>query len=432
MAFSDVPTVRVEIGFGVDPSVPYLFLDDAARGLLGTGVLGPDGGVWTDVSTDLRAWSVDRGKNNGLDAFRDGAATVVLDNRSGDYDPSNTSSPYYVGGVTQVEPMRRIRITATWAAVDYPLFDGFVAEWILDYRQGRQGGDATVTLPCMDAFAVLANFDGTEQTAAGAGETTGARVVRILDNADWPDGDRDIDTGLSTVQATTLAQNALTELKLTADTEQGWLFVSADGLLTFRDRHALIEDTRSQDIQVTVSDSAGSSYPYRSVRRDNGADYVRNTISFARTGGTAQTASDATSQAKYLKRSWTRTDLLNEDDDEVSYAADAALMQCKDRRDTFSEVVIAPRRKPATWWPAILATEFGDLWRVSRTPPGMGAITRDAFVIGLSQGSGPDRDWDVRVKLQDAARLYGSENGRFLILDDVDLGKLDTGTLAAY
>lgn len=429
MAFTDVPTVKVEIGFGVDPSVPYLFLDDTARGLLDTGVLGPDGGVWTDVSAHLRGWSVDRGKNSGLDAFRDGQATVVLDNRSGDYDPSNTSSPYYVGGVTQVEPMRRLRISATWASVVYPLFEGFIAEWILGYTNPD---DAIVTIPCTDGFSVLSNFDGTEQAAAGASELSGARITRILDNAGWPDGDRDIDAGLTTLQATTLAQNALTELKLVADTEQGWLFVSADGLVTFRDRHALVQDTRSQMVQVTTTDAAGSSYPYRDLRRDNGADYVRNTISFARTGGSAQTASDATSQAKYLKRTWSRTDLLHETDAEVALAAERALSLYKDRRDTFTEVVIAPRRKPTTWWPAILATEFGDLWRVSRTPPGMSAITRDAFVIGLSQGSGPDRDWTVSVKLQDAAGLSGSINGSYLILNSATLGKLDTGTLEFY
>lgn len=428
--FSDVPTVKVEIGFGVDPSVPYLFLDDSARGLLDTGVLGPDDGVWTDVSADLRGWSVNRGKNSGLDAFRDGSATVVLSNASGDYDPSNESSDYFVGGVTQVEPMRRIRITATWASTDYPLFDGFIAEWILGYAQGNR--DATVTIPCTDGFSILSNYDGAEQSAAGAGELTGARITRILDNAGWPDGDRDIDAGLTTVQAATLAQNALTELKLTADTEQGWLYVSADGLLTFRDRHALLEDSRSQSVQVTLSDAAGSSYPYRNVRRDNGVDQVRNTISFARTGGEAQTAADADSQSKYLKRTWTRTDLLNETDAEVQSAADAALIAYKDRRDTFTEVTIAPRRAPSTWWPAILGAEFGDLWRVSRTPPGMTAITRDAYVVGIAQGSGPDRDWTVQVTLQDASRIYGSENGRYLILDHATLGKLDTGALAAY
>lgn len=124
------PTVVVEIAFGSLPNSPT------------------DQLVWTDVTDDLREWDITRGRNQELDDYSPGTARVILSNADRTYDPTNTSSVYYVGGRTQITPMRRLRIVADGEE----LFHGFVDSWSQIYNGPN---DAVVEVACTDAFKVL-------------------------------------------------------------------------------------------------------------------------------------------------------------------------------------------------------------------------------------------------------------------------------------
>lgn len=258
MTLDILPTLIVEVGFSGPGTGTYLHLDDVVRGLLDTGTLAPTT-LWTDVSEWVTSWRTSRGATRvagPILRYETGTATIVLRNDDRRFDPTNLAGPYVSGGVTQVEPMRAVRIRTTWDGVTYPIWQGYADEWRVAY----DGPDSSyVILTAFDAFAVFASYDRGAVAAVGAGEDTGARIGRILDSINWPDEDRLISTGDSTVQATTLASNVLAELLLTADTELGELFMDSRGRVLFRNRLALLEDDRSATPQARFGEGGTTS-----------------------------------------------------------------------------------------------------------------------------------------------------------------------------
>jgi hypothetical protein len=210
-------TLTVEAGLSAATGTYALF--DVS--LFDVGTFGPDR-IWSDVSQYLRAITSTRKFGREVAAWDVGTASFVLDNTKRYFSPSNlsASSPYVTGGISQIRPLRPMRWSATYQGVTYYGYTGYSTAWEETFLPGMV--DAYVTVPCEDEMAMVNNFDGLEQSPVGAGELSGARIHRILDNA-RNTAPRSIETGRVTVQATTLAQNAATEIKLVADSEGGAL-----------------------------------------------------------------------------------------------------------------------------------------------------------------------------------------------------------------
>jgi len=118
----------------------YIAFDD------GPYVLSP---TWTEVTSSVRSMSIDRGRSDDWGTFS-GSATVELNNRDRLYDPFYTSGTYY----GKLLPRRQIKIEATYSAVTYSVFRGFIDGWPPSWTDA--GGDSTVTLSCYDCMALLA------------------------------------------------------------------------------------------------------------------------------------------------------------------------------------------------------------------------------------------------------------------------------------
>jgi hypothetical protein len=114
-------------------------------------------GAWTDISDFVRSVSTRRGRNHELGRMQAGEATLTLDNRDRRFDPTFTSSPYF----PNVIPMRQIRIRATYLAVTYDVFYGFIEDWGQTWPSPAANavGDAEISLHAVDAFKVLSLFD---------------------------------------------------------------------------------------------------------------------------------------------------------------------------------------------------------------------------------------------------------------------------------
>lgn len=109
--------------------------------------------LWVDITPDVRSWRTRRGRTRELERFQPGSATVVLDNRSAQYDSLNTAGPYY----GNLKPMKRMRIRETFNGVTYPVFDGYVDSWQINHPNA--GLDSYVTLTATDGFKPLARSD---------------------------------------------------------------------------------------------------------------------------------------------------------------------------------------------------------------------------------------------------------------------------------
>jgi len=241
----DFPAIMVEAAFaGGAPTADYLHLDDIARGIIGTATLGPDD-VWENISEWVHRVATNRGVDritSPVIKYEAGTAGVDLNNSDRRFDPTNLSGPYVSAGVTQITPMRAIRIRAVWKGVTYDLMRPFADEWKIDY----EGADYSLCrLLATDAMKVLKGNDRIAVSAVGAGENAGARVTRILNSASWSASDRVIAVGDTTLQATTLEGPAWTELQLVAETEIGEVYVDGAGRVVFRNRQSALESMRS-------------------------------------------------------------------------------------------------------------------------------------------------------------------------------------------
>lgn len=156
--------VKVEVGFDDGPLV--------ALGSVS----------WTDITADVRRWDVPmRGRSSELATYSPGTATVILDNRSRTYDPTNTAGAYY----GKLLPRRRLRITLTVGAVSAVVFTGYVRGWEQSYPGTT---DAVCTVACVDAFDVLSG-------ARLPGSAYGAAVLADSPSHYWPMQEVDLNGG---------------------------------------------------------------------------------------------------------------------------------------------------------------------------------------------------------------------------------------------
>lgn len=423
-----LPAVIVEVGFTVGASsTTLLHLDDAARGKLDTGTLG-SGSEYTDVTADVVTWSCSRGASRGsgpLLRYEAGKARITLLDPDRRYDPLNLSGPYVSGGVTQITPMRLVRIRALHNGIYYDIWRGYADAWVGEYLPARAG--TLVTLTATDGFKVLGRKTLATAASAGASEDSGARITRILTAASWPLADRVISTGDSTLQATTLGANALALCQLTADSEMGEFYMDAAGRAFFRNRQGIMEDSRSITSQITWGDGGGAELPYYSVTPSYDDDQLVNSATITNVGGAAQasTADASSSIATYLDGTFERSDILLETDSEALQMANMLVATGKDPEYRFEALEIGRHQATATEdliFAQALGRLIGDRMTVKYTPAGSGTLTKDVFVRGISHRS--DRQmWNTTFSLQSASKWA------FLILDNATLGLLDTGVL---
>jgi hypothetical protein len=141
--------------------------------------------VWTDVTTYVSAESkvsVRAGRTTEFDDVGPSTCTLVLRNDDGRFTPDSAGSPYY----PDVIEGRRIRVTVTESATDYPLFTGSILSWEPNYAGGMLS-NGTVTVTANDALATLAlhTFDSrwVEETRALARTAATWADIYILKGA---------------------------------------------------------------------------------------------------------------------------------------------------------------------------------------------------------------------------------------------------------
>lgn len=350
-----------------------------------TDTWGPDVS-WTDVSDYVmheQGINVDRSFSRDLEGWNPGTCSFTLNNTDGRFSPTNLSGPYVTAGATEVRPWRPVRIRAvhTSSGVEDPIFRGYILSWGEAWVRGADFSQTT--LSCVDELASLARFDGYEQTADGSGELFGYRMHRILDNAAHT-GNRNIAVGVTTMQPTTLAGNAVTELKLTADSEGGTLWIDADGTVTAGDQESILSESRSNTVQWTFSDApTGTELPYRDVDLAYDGDNLENVVAIARSGGSVVTADDLDSRALYGDKRYSRSDLICETDAQVSTVVQRRIARNAEPELRMTALHLKAPKTGYDLFPAILGMKPLDRALIERTPPGGDAISEQVLVTGI-------------------------------------------------
>lgn len=392
---TNLPAITVEMGLSTSASGFASW--DAA--LFDTGTWGPDA-VWTEVSAYVRSATTTVGRQRETDRYG-GRMTLVLSNRDARFTPANLAGPYVVAGVSQIRPMVPVRVTATWSGTTYPVFFGFVEAWQDEFP--GQGTDAVTVVPCVDALSLLARVDGVAQVTQGAGESTGQRMHRILNNVGWT-LPRDVDYGVVTVQGTTLDANAMAEAMVTADSEGGWFWAEPDGSFVFRERVSIMERTRSTTVQATLG---SGSLLFRDAVTESGIDVLQNVATYARVGGVAVTAIDETSRALYGTFRKSRADLVSYSDGQVADLALWDVARYKNAEYRPVRVTMDPVLSPSAAWPVALGSKIKDRVSVVLTVSASGTTSTFAsFVEGVSHAIAPGT-WSTTFAFS-SATPYGT------------------------
>jgi len=304
------PTIQMLVGFQTTAQFGAAFqLDDAVYGKLDTGKLG--GVFYADLTSLTESISINRGRSRQLDQFNAGTAVVSFNNSTRILDPLNTASIYYPG----VVPRCPIQILAN----GIPIYTGLITDWNLNYDIASNGD--RMYAACSDNFTVFANTTLIAHTTTQ--EQTNTRIDNVLNYSEVNYvGARAIGTGTSTVGGTAASAefsiadgtNLLTYLQLINTSEQGYLFMAADGTLTFKGRSSVLNPVADATFTYT-----GLGINYQTLENQYGDELLYNYIVTQSPGaGAQQIASNATSIAQYQSQSLNITNLLNSTITEVA------------------------------------------------------------------------------------------------------------------
>lgn len=300
-----IPTIKAIINFSTGPGFAQTMI--LGQGVLDVNTLGDATSVIVDVSSQVDSISTKRGRDAQADQFQTGQLSLRIVDQNGDFNPQNTTGPYY--GL--LNPMRKVQITATYAGVTYPIFAGFITGY--STTTPKFVGDVVyTTITAVDAFRLAQNAQISTVTGATAGQPSGTRINKILDQIGWPASMRDVDTGLTTMQADPGSpRTALEAMQKVEISEYGSLYVSAAGSFVFQDRAFT---TASFNGTPVVFNDNGTGIPYFNALWILNDVLVYNSAQVTRTGGTTQNASNQASIDKYFIHSYNQQDLLMETD----------------------------------------------------------------------------------------------------------------------
>ena len=360
-----------------------------------------NGSTWVDVTEWVRGMDLQKaGRDREQDRFRGGVCRLTLDNRDGRFSPFNASSPYH----PNVLPRRRCRVSTTYIGVERQ-FIGWNEDW--NETHPEKGRDNVVSVEFVDGFMLLAGVEGYALSPQGEGETLSARIDRIVTSAGSPGG---ITTnvrfaGNETMQSTTLARDALTEIYLAADSVGADVWMDVDGAETPRlnvwGRYARAIYSFSVNSGGTWGDGSGE-LPYTDIVLSTGADTMVNEAAFARTGGTAQLASNTSSIASYQRRRYGRNDLQVETDAATAALAEWTVFRFAQPDTRVASIEVRPQVAPATLWPVLNFVRLLDRYRVIRRALGGYTVDRQVFVDGVRHQVTPDQ-WVTTLQFCSAA-----------------------------
>jgi len=334
-------------------------------------------GTFTNVGPDLILQiDIRRGRQYQNVFLDSGTAMVILNNQSGAFDPSNTSSTWYN---TLIEGMQ-VRITANSTVI----YMGY-----LEDNMVNQGIYPTVSLTFVDGLATFGKTIAPALSASANSESAATRAGRVLDIAQWPAGSRSL-TGTTTMLATAQGMSCLDMLEQCANVIGGRFYVSRLGIATL----VPLSNKFSRPTQLLFSDQGdANSVGYDGIITNPGTDYVYNEATVFRGPGVNQYS------AKYNASVSTYGLKSKKLDAPVSNTTSAANLALYAARKDADAVVLAEQIDFTAIGIGALATDFletelNDLVQVKRLTYDNRNITINSVVEGMAHSITTD-NWRV-------------------------------------
>ena len=411
-----IPVINAVINFSTGPSFAQAMILDT--GILNTNVLADSTAVVVDVSDQVNSIETNRGRTALSDAFQTGTLTLRIVDQNGDFNPQNVTGPYY----NLLTPMKKVQITATYSSVTYPIFSGFITSYVTTYPTNVDSADVAITtIQAVDAFRLAQVAQISTVTGATAGDLSGTRINQLLDAISWPNSMRDVDAGLTTMQADPgTNRTALQSLQTVTDSEYGALYVDANGSFVFQDRSVT---AGSIGATATVFADNGTGIDYFDAAWILNDVLIFNKATITRVGGTAQIASNSDSITKYFLHSYFLNDLLMQTD---AVALDYAQAYVASRAETSirvdSIVLDLYTNNYNTGIIAALNLDFFDPIKVITTNPGGSTLEKTLQIFGVRMNISPNSWKTTFTTLEPVIDAF--------ILNDTIYGTLDYNVLS--
>ena len=380
--------IKVEAGFGDNP--------------LSTGR------TWTEITADVRALKTKRGRSQFASRIRTGKAFVTLDNSSSAYDPTATGAYS-----TSIRPMVPIRISATYTSTDVmnldstgqglgnrlqvgevPLFTGFANAWAQTYTGGNR---PTVILSAVDGMKTWNLLDGDGRQYG----PTDVRhcIAEVLEDRTWPKAWIDGYTAGTAAQSFTAQGSILRSLRQLEDTDNGLLFIQANGEAMYQHR-----GYRAGLSSVATFGDTSTELPYRlnftPVIDDTD---IWNKVSVTPRGRNTFTQNSTQSIDKYAERELVYSDTLNAVAQEAQDLADALVTRYKDPHLRVDSIRVNPRKQPTTLWPVVLSFDLSTNVTVKRRPAFGSTQTLNSYIEGIEHRVSVGKRWETRYRLSQYA-----------------------------
>jgi len=383
-----VPVINAVINFSTGPGFAEAMILDT--GILGTNALADAAAVIVDVSNQVDSIDTSRGRNAQADQFQTGQLTLRIVDQNGDFNPQNTSGPYF--GL--LNPMRKVSISATYSGVTYPIFSGFITGY--STTTPKFTGDIVyTTITAVDAFRLAQNAQISTVTDSGAGQLSGTRINRILTQIGFPNSMRDIDAGQTTLLADPgTPRTALEAMQTVELSEYGSLYVNASGEFVFQDRAFTTSSVTGTPV-VFNDNGTGISY-FNAIWLLNDV-LVYNSAQITRTGGATQSAINQPSIDKYFVHSYNQQNLLMDSDaDALNYARAyvASRAETTTRCDAITLDLYTDDYNAGII--AALDLEFFDPVTITTTQPGSSTLTKTLQVFGIAHSISPN-SWKTQL-----------------------------------
>jgi hypothetical protein len=371
-----LPIINATINFSTGPAFAQAAIIGEA--IFGTNVFADSAAVIVDVSDRVNYVQTARGRNALSDEFQTGQLTLRIVDQNGDFNPENPSGPYF----ELLTPMKKVQISATYSGVTYPIFSGFITSYV-----NTQPKDATevayTTITAVDAQRLAQNAQISTVTSASAGDLSGTRINQILDEIDWPATMRDVDAGLTTLQADPgTNRTSLAAMQTVANSEYGAVYVDASGSFVFQDRSVTVSSIAGTP---TVFSDTGSGIYYANAIWKLDDTLIFNKSTVTRSGGTAQVATNQASIDKYFLHSYFLDGLLMQTD---AVALDYAQAYTASRAETSIRCdAVELDLYTADYNAGIIAAldlDFFDPITVITTQPGGSTLDKTLQIFGVA------------------------------------------------
>lgn len=333
-----------------------------------------------DLTPDVRQITINRGRNVIRDQYEAGSAVVRVVDPNSYFNPQNTSSPYY-GYLT---PLRKLRVSATTGTEQHFLFSGYTTEYRYTYPQGQEVG--YVDIYCSDAFRLFQLAQVQTVADSGAGQSTGTRIGKILDQVSFPSNMRTLATGDSLCQADPATlRTSLGALKNVEFSEQGALYIDGSGTLIFKDRSDVISSIAATPIEFNQT----TGIPYSNLIYAFDDKLIINQATMTRVGGTDQFAENTASAIKYFPHSYTQKELVIDTD---ANALNIACTYVATRAETTIRIdaMTVDLLNPDVPTNTMIGLDYFDVCKITNVQPDGSTIVKTLQVQGLAWNITPN------------------------------------------